>query len=407
MSLRIVIRAVVGLSLAGLAGVATPATGQDTPAKAGVSNRGWIGVSFQLTGEGTAPPDAIVITDVRQGSPAAAAGLRPGDRVVAINELRTPRELAALPERLRIRAGDVVTMVIDREGERRRIRLEAAPRPEGFTSGRTVHVSVQADSLVDTWARSMDSLRVRLRSGGDTDDVWVRRLRGRAAGGPVQVRVRRSDRGVQPPFEFFVFRGEAHDSLRLEMLELNRLTERLQRRIAEREIELRRGLAGVPGDRTPGDPELRRLRRELEEASSRSVRLEAAMAEAARATAGLAYDAEPRSGVAAGDPVVASEFRPLTPYLMGRNRVAGAEVVDLEPELARYFDVTRGVLVVDVAPRTPAAMAGIIPGDVITHVDQVGVRTVEELRFGVSVADETLPLTLVREGTSRQVLLRR
>jgi S1-C subfamily serine protease len=102
------------------------------------------------------------------------------------------------------------------------------------------------------------------------------------------------------------------------------------------------------------------------------------------------------------------EFRPLTPYLLGRNRVAGAEVIDLRPELAAYFQgVEGGVLVVDVAPQTPAAIAGIIPGDVITHLHQVTVRTVEDLRFGVSQAGATLPITLVRRGTDLQVLLRR
>ena len=103
----------------------------------------------------------------------------------------------------------------------------------------------------------------------------------------------------------------------------------------------------------------------------------------------------------------ASEFRPLTPYLLGRNRVAGAEVIDLKPELAQYFGVGRGVLVVDVASGTPASMAGIVPGDVITRIDQVGVRSVEDLRFGVSMAGDTLPISLIRQGTSVQVLLRR
>jgi hypothetical protein len=35
------------------------------------------------------------------------------------------------------------------------------------------------------------------------------------------------------------------------------------------------------------------------------------------------------------------------------------------------------------------------------------VRTVEDLRFGVSQAGATLPITLVRRGTEIQVLLRR
>ena len=60
-----------------------------------------------------------------------------------------------------------------------------------------------------------------------------------------------------------------------------------------------------------------------------------------------------------------------------------------------------------VTPGTPAAIAGLVPGDVITRMDQVGVRSVEDLRYGVSVSGDTLPLTLIREGESRQILLRK
>ena len=102
-----------------------------------------------------------------------------------------------------------------------------------------------------------------------------------------------------------------------------------------------------------------------------------------------------------------AEFRPLTPYLLGRNRVAGAQVVDLKPELAEYFDVEGGVLVVDVAAGTPAGLAGIIPGDVIVRIDRVAVRSVDDLRFGVSMAGDTLPVTVIRRGETAQVLLRR
>jgi len=134
------------------------------------------------------------------------------------------------------------------------------------------------------------------------------------------------------------------------------------------------------------------------------------MAEEARATAGLDYIVRTpgmESNVAPRIAATSGEFRPLTPYLLGRNRVAGAEVIDLKPELAEYFQVADGVLVVDVASRTPAAMAGILPGDVIVRMDEVRVRSVEDLRFGVSVAGDTLPISLIRQGTSIQVLLRR
>jgi membrane-associated protease RseP (regulator of RpoE activity) len=387
--------------------------------------RGWIGVSFEVIGDrrgGT----YFEIMEVRSGSPAEAAGLRRGDRVLAINELDSPQELATLTERLDLRSGDRVVMDILRDGRRRRVRLEAATRPDDFETGRTVRLSVESDSMIESWVRAMDSLKVELVTG-EGGDIRVRgagarvgredEARFRVTVGQDQERrgvtvvAEGTGNGVRAPFEFFVFRGEAHDSLRQEMVELNHLVSEIEHRIETRERELRGVFGSVAGDRLHEDMELHRLQQRLDAASTRSAGLEVAMAEAARATAGLDY-AERMPGAserATLERVYRSDsgFSPLTPYLLGRNRVAGAEVIDLRPELARYFDVDGGVLVVDVAPGTPASLSGIVPGDVITRLDRVVVRSVEDLRFGVSMADETLPVTLIREGSSVQVLLRR
>lgn len=375
--------------------------------RADVSDRGWIGVSFNVAGDREGLLEAIFITEVSDGSPAADVGLRAGDRVLAINELDTPRELASLPELLKLRAGDSVVMVVERNADRRRFRMQAAPRPAGFAPSRNVEVTMRSDSLVESWSRSMDSLRIHLRAG-DEADVRVQEVRGPQGSIRRIVVAGDSDQRVRAPFEFFVFQGEGHDSLRHEMVELNAVVADLQERIRTRERELR----PRPGSRSQGsiadDPQLRRLADQLERVSARSGELEAAMAQAARQTAGLQYNvARPDRRSASRDGGSSGEFRPLTPYFLGRNLVAGAEVIDLEPQLARYFDVSSGVLVTKVSPGTPAAIAGLVPGDVITRMDRVGVRSVEELRYGVSVAADTLPLTLIREGESRQVLLRK
>jgi membrane-associated protease RseP (regulator of RpoE activity) len=139
-----------------------------------------------------------------------------------------------------------------------------------------------------------------------------------------------------------------------------------------------------------------------------SSELRASMAEAARVSAGIQYqpgvpvDVSLLPGTPEPEP-----FRPLTPYLLGSNRVAGAEVIDLRPGLAEYFRVDGGVLVIDVAPGTPAATAGMQAGDVIVNLDRVQVRSVDALRLGISRAGDTLPVTLIRRGSSLEVLLRR
>lgn len=82
----------------------------------------------------------------------------------------------------------------------------------------------------------------------------------------------------------------------------------------------------------------------------------------------------------------------------GRRSVAGAELAEINPGLATYFDASEGLVVLDVAPDTPAARAGLRAGDVIVRADGTGVSTVRDLRRAVSGAEERhLPLDIVRE----------
>jgi predicted metalloprotease with PDZ domain len=375
--------------------------------------RGWIGISFQVDSDRWGRPSAVLITDVSSGSPADEAGLRPGDRLLAINELTTASAMSELSERLQLRVGDRVVMEVERAGERRRLRLEASEPPEDVRfRPRVEYAYSTSDDQVDTWVRSMDSLRIELVEM-EGQNIRVRTTRD-GASGQVTVVTSMGRSSVEAPFEFFVFRGEAHDSLKREMVQLNGMMRDLERRLETRERQVRTRTRSADPLHLAEDEEFRRLSRSMDEVSLRSAALEVAMAEAARETAGLSYaDPRPPLAVVGSEPMTVTapepttEFRPLTPYLLGRNRVAGAQVVDLKPELAQYFEVDGGVLVVDVAAGTPAGMAGIIPGDVIVRIDRVAVRSVEDLRFGVSMAGDTLPVTVIRQGETAQVLLRR
>lgn len=369
---------------------------------------GWVGISFEVRSGAEAPgrPATVMITDVLEGSPAAEAGLRPGDVLLAINEVRGPDQLGSVLGRLRIRAGDPVRIQVERDGWQREISLRAGERPDDVTASRTLTLSFEPDSVVEHMVRAMDSLRDRL--------ALSQGLRVRvSADAPEPLRVVASGEDgrahvVQAPFEFFVFHGEAHDSLRREMENLNRtiadLTAREERRL--RELRAAPDIDGWTR-LVERDEELSELRAARQQAAHRSVLLRASMAEAARASAGLTYG--PGVAVAPRTAGVAheNEFRPLTPYLLGRNRVAGAEVVDLRPELAQYFGVEGGVLVVDVPKLTPAGIAGLLPGDVVTRLGGEDVRSVEDLRLAVSSAEGNVPLRLIRRGTSIEVLLRR
>lgn len=383
-----------------------------------VEERGWIGISLEVLEDEWGRTESVIIIGVVAGSPADEAGVRPGDRLLAINHLDEARELAELAERLEVYPGDGVVMEVGRAGTKHRVRLTASVRPDDFVPSQVVEVRYAPD-MVERWVRAMDSMRVELiRSEGREVEIrsaqrdgTTQRIRIRqASSADPEVTVIAGGSTVQVPFEFFIFRGEEHDSLRQEMVELNQMVTQLELRMGEREEQLRR--VGGQGDvHIRQDNEFLRLSSLLNEAALRSSGLETTMAEAARQTAGLEYTIAPSGGQPnvlvpeGGNP--RAEFRPLTPYLVGRNRVAGAEVTNIRPELAEYFGVSGGVLVLDVSAGAPAALAGIVPGDVITRLDQVGVRSVEDLRFGISMAGESLPVSLVRQGASVQVLLRR
>lgn len=357
---------------------------------------GWIGIGFEVKSPDSSAgaSSTAVVTEVRAGSPAAGAGIEVGDVLLSINDVSTARDFENLAERLALRVGDRVRIRLQREGRRLDLTLRAAERPSDFAVW-TPPADIPTDSMAEAMFRAMDSLRVQImattRLSAAPPATRSPRVRLVAEPGALP----EPPAPIDVPFEFFIFRSEQHDSLRMEMEALNRRIENLRDRdqlLVTRGREQRTALT---------DAQIAELRDAIEEATREAAALRSAMAEAARATAGVDYFAPAPPGANDGT------FRPLTPYLLGSNRVAGAQVVDIRPGLAGYFRVETGVLVVDVAPGTPAAIAGIQPGDVITSLDRVEVRTVDELRTGISQAGDTLPVTLVRQGSRLEVLLRR
>ena len=159
--------------------------------------------------------------------------------------------------------------------------------------------------------------------------------------------------------------------------------------------------------RCGADPSARQhLRARLAELARASEALRRRISEAARRAA--ASHAEVVAGRSEGAPAPPPRrFSPLAPYLLGQNRVAGAEVVDLEPELAAYFGVGGGVLVVSVPPGTPASAAGLRPGDVVTQAATFDIESVEDLRLALSRAESPVRLTVIRERQPLEILLRR
>jgi C-terminal processing protease CtpA/Prc len=88
---------------------------------------------------------------------------------------------------------------------------------------------------------------------------------------------------------------------------------------------------------------------------------------------------------------------------VGRRAVAGAELSELNPELARYFRVDDGVLVLQVSRSTPAARAGLQGGDVIVRAGGRTVASVADLRRAFGDDEGSVRLDVVRQGQRREV----
>lgn len=93
-----------------------------------------------------------------------------------------------------------------------------------------------------------------------------------------------------------------------------------------------------------------------------------------------------------------------------RHAFLGVFPAPLTPEIAQRFDLgqARGVLVLEVTPRSPAAAAGIRPGDVLLRAGDRQLETVEQF-LGVLRArspGDSLQLTLARGGDEQTVTVR-
>jgi membrane-associated protease RseP (regulator of RpoE activity) len=91
---------------------------------------------------------------------------------------------------------------------------------------------------------------------------------------------------------------------------------------------------------------------------------------------------------------------------LGTRSIAGAEFADLDPAMKTYFGTDRGLLTLRVVPETPAARAGLQPGDVIVKAGNRAVSTVPELRRLLMSEPATLKLEVLRKGETRTLEIR-
>ncbi|MUL39275.1 HhoA/HhoB/HtrA family serine endopeptidase [Gloeocapsopsis dulcis] len=94
----------------------------------------------------------------------------------------------------------------------------------------------------------------------------------------------------------------------------------------------------------------------------------------------------------------------------------GVRLIELTPEIQQEinqsnlgFKVEReqGVLIVEVAPNSPAARAGLRPGDIITQINGVEIQNADQVQDSVEATDlgKTLQITVNRNGLPQELTL--
>jgi S1-C subfamily serine protease len=287
---------------------------------------GWIGLAHSAGAQGTlrgrSEAEIATVDAVHPGSPAALAGLRPGDAIVRINGRS---DVATQLRSLRLEPGDTVRLGVRRAGVRDRELTIVAERRPGLPFSQPAAAD-RSWTLGDAATSGRyfvvpgDTIPFPLDSLARQAEVFGHRIR-----------------------EFFA------DSM----------APRIRRFEAEQWPELQRNLQALDSIF------VRRFR----------------------------GDAHRVPGFALFD--------------LGQRGVAGAELTDLDPELATFFDgADEGVLVLRVAPESPAARAGLRAGDVVSRVNGEEVRSTRELRLGVARArGEEVRLDVVRRGRTIELRL--
>jgi membrane-associated protease RseP (regulator of RpoE activity) len=88
---------------------------------------------------------------------------------------------------------------------------------------------------------------------------------------------------------------------------------------------------------------------------------------------------------------------------LGRRSIAGAEFTELDPAMKSYFGTDRGLLTLRVAPETPAARAGLVPGDIVQKANGREVTAVGKLRDLLFEEPASLKLEVLRKGERKSL----
>ncbi len=348
--------------------------------RAQTEGSGWIGINLTEFRHAFETPTGVrfeshfVVDAVEQNSDAARVGIRAGDELIALDGRQvTTGLLSGIGASLT--PGQVVTIEVRRDGESRSFSVRAGVRPAHRVARR-----VPAPEAV-VWQPSEEAV-TKVRAPGRE---LVITFRTRASG----------DRGwtytVEPDVEGVAFDTYAFASdLDSVLVSVDGLTRNLEvLRLAR--LDALQDMQSVTGEVTRTSAEIAQASAELEERlrvarDELAVISRRAAAVEANRTDSVYRVRIPRAGA-------------LSPYLRVRPYFLGALIQDIAPDVAPNLSVAEGVLVIDVARDTPAAEAGLEPGDVIVEINGHHVHGRLDLARALAAhADGVQRVTVVRRG---------
>lgn len=385
------IHAIITAVLAAAA-VAVPAALQ-AQVEVRVIHRGLLGVVTESVAGEAGPRQRIL--DVVPGSPAAEAGLRRGDVVITVDGAPATEQVMRAPRN----PGDRVVLRVRRGEEERDYTVVAAERS---VQAHTITARMLPDSVLREIAVIMENVRTEVDSLVFQRGVHIPRI---DAEGNVTIhfggdsaRVFRFGADSTRVFRF----GTGTDSMRVFRFDSDSLRALLPRGDSLRALWSFGGdsVRGIWSFREagPGMPEEFRARI-LHSPGARDS-LNALIIEGFARGAPLHLDSMPmmpRPGE-----IFASGIT------IGMRAVAGAELSELNPDLAEYFGVAGGVLVLNAREGTPAARAGIRAGDVIVRVNDTAVSSIADIRRATDARPgATMQLRVLRRGQPLDVTIGR
>jgi membrane-associated protease RseP (regulator of RpoE activity) len=435
-----------------LAALALPGAGRSQEIMWSVQrDRGWIGIEldYSTTIVGGAESTVAFILDVVEDSPAQAAGIQAGDTITHLDgKPVTQRAFQNLPRTLK--PGDLVEMTLLRNGRAREVTVEAGswPTAEGIIiAPRLDEAVIHLDTIQQAILAELNEMRlhignVPLDSAPARLSLSILRKTPVEEEGEVTIHYELLEPtfesfrffpeeylfapDVALPFEALVARSPATDSLRAHHARLRQELNEVRRLERARMDELRRLRPGSE-EAVGTDSRVRELRaREArlvdeqeallerikkvseEEVKRRAAQIQAhqedvwAQADAVRDRNWERFEESERAREAAEAAYTYSRF-----YEVGRTLVAGAELKSLNAELAPYFGVDGGVLVVEVVEGTPAAEADLRGGDVIVLVGGESVSSLEDLKFGMTYLERPLRIRVIRNREPLDMVLRK